>query len=109
MNPYLALALAISSEVIATSALKSSHGFTRIGPSALVVVGYAASFWLMGFTLKHFSVGTVYAIWSGIGTAAIAAIGWIVFKESLNMTAILGIVLIMVGVVVLNASGSVSH
>ena len=66
------LAFAIASEVIATLALKSSEGFTRPLPAAIVVVGYGLSFWLLALVLKHFSVGTTYAIWSAVGTAAIA-------------------------------------
>ena len=109
MNPYLALALAIAFEVLATTSLRASHGFSRLVPSVLVVVGYAVSFYLMAQILKHLQVGTVYAIWSGVGTAATAVIAWLVFKESLNPLAIAGIALVIGGVVLMNLSGSVSH
>ena len=69
------LALAIASEVIATVALKASDGFSRPVPAAIVVAGYGISFFLLALVLKHFSVGTTYAIWSAVGTAAIALIG----------------------------------
>jgi small multidrug resistance pump len=105
MNPYLALALAITSEVVGTSALKASHGFSRVGPSMLVLAGYGATFYLMTIALKHFSVGTVYAVWSGVGTAAITMIGWLVFRESLSLTAVAGIALIVAGVAILNLAG----
>src|ERR687894_1281235 len=76
------LTLAIASEVIATLALKSSEGFSRPVPAAIVVVGYAVSFWLLALVLKNLSVGTTYAIWSAVGTAAIALIGVFAYGEA---------------------------
>ena len=78
------LALAITSEVIATLALKSSEGFSKPLPAAIVVVGYGISFFLLALVLKHFSVGTTYAIWSAVGTAAIALAGIALYGETAN-------------------------
>lgn len=105
LPPWALLALAIASEVVATSALKASEGFTRLGYGAVVVVGYGLAFWLMAQTLKHLAVGTVYAIWSGAGTAAIAVIGVVAFGEALTLPRALGIGLIVAGVIVLNIFG----
>ena len=78
------LALAIATEVIATLALKASEGFSRPVPAAIVVVGYGISFFLLALVLKHFSVGTTYAIWSAVGTAAIALAGIALYGETAN-------------------------
>lgn len=96
------LGLAIISEVIATSALKASVGFTRVVPSIVVVIGYAISFYLLSLTLRTIPVGIVYAIWSGVGICLISIVGWIVFKQSLDLPAIIGLGLIVSGVLVLN-------
>ena len=102
MGAWLTLALAILAEVIGTSALKASDGFSRVGPSVLVVAGYAAAFWFLALTLKHLPVGIAYAVWSGVGTVLITLIGWIVFHQKLPPAAWLGIALIIAGVIVLN-------
>jgi small multidrug resistance pump len=99
---WLYLAIAIVSEVIATSALKAADGFTRWGPSVLVVVGYASAFYFLSLTLRSIPLGIVYAIWAGVGIALIALVGWIVYDQSLDLWALLGIGLIVAGVVVLN-------
>lgn len=96
------LAIAIISEVIATSALKAADGFTRWGPSVLVVVGYASAFYFLSLTLRSIPLGIVYAIWAGVGIALIALVGWIVYHQALDLWALLGIGLIVAGVVVLN-------
>jgi len=100
------LLLAIASEVVATSALKASDGFTRLGPAVVVVVGYATSFYFLALTLRDIPLGVTYAVWSGIGTAAIAIIGVVFFRETLGWAGIAGITLIVLGVVLLNASGA---
>jgi small multidrug resistance pump len=100
------LALAIASEVIATLALKSSEGFTRPLPSAIVVAGYGISFFLLALVLKHFSVGTTYAIWSAVGTAAIAVVGIALYGETASVLKIASLGLIILGVVGLNAAGA---
>ena len=104
--PAIYLALAIASEVIATLALKSSEGFSRPLPSAIVVVGYGLSFWLLALVLKHFSVGTTYAIWSAVGTAAIALIGIALYGEGASPLKLASLGLIVLGVIGLNAAGA---
>jgi len=99
---WLYLAIAIISEVIATSALKAADGFTRWGPSVLVVVGYASAFYFLSLTLRSIPLGIVYAIWAGVGIALIALVGWVVYHQSLDLWALLGIGLIVAGVIVLN-------
>ena len=105
MTAFL-LAAAIASEVIGTLALKASDGFTRPVPATIVVVGYGVSFWLLALVLKHFSVGTTYAIWSAVGTAAIAIIGVIAYGETANALKLASLGLIVLGVVGLNAAGT---
>jgi small multidrug resistance pump len=102
MPPYLFLALAISSEICATVSMKFSEGFTRLLPSAVVVLGYIFSFVMLSQALKQLQVSTAYAIWSGVGTAVVAAIGFVFLGEGLNALKLLGIVLIIAGVVALN-------
>ena len=102
MQQWLFLAVAIISEVIATSALKSSESFSRLWPSLLVVVGYISAFYFMSLTLKTIPVGVVYAIWSGVGIALIALIAWVFFGQALDTPAIIGLLLIVTGVVVLS-------
>jgi small multidrug resistance pump len=99
---YLYLALAIVCEVAATSALKASEGFTRPGPSVVVVIGYGAAFWLLSLTLKTIPVGVAYAIWSGVGIVLISVVGWAWFRQSLDLAAIAGMALIVAGVAVIN-------
>jgi small multidrug resistance pump len=102
---YGLLAAAIAAEVAGTTAMKYSEGFTRLWPSLLTVAGYVLAFSLLAQTLKTMSVGTAYAIWAGVGTAAIAAIGMIFLGESTSLVRITGITLVIVGVVVLNMGG----
>ena len=108
MSKWLILALAIVSEVVATSCLKASEGFSRFWPSLVVVLGYGLAFYLLALTLKVIPVGVAYAIWSGVGIALIAVIGWLFFGQSLDAAAILGLALIVAGVVVLQLSSSTS-
>jgi len=98
---YLYLAGAIVAEVIATSALKASEGFSKTTPSIIVVVGYGVAFWCLSVVLKTIPVGVAYAIWSGVGVALITLVGWVVFKQALDFAALAGIGLIVAGVVVL--------
>lgn len=101
-NAWLMLALAIGAEVIATTALKASDGFSRPVPSLLTVCGYATSFWLLSRILRTLEVGIVYAIWSGAGLAAVALIGVFWFGESVTLLKVLGLLAILLGVVLLN-------
>jgi small multidrug resistance pump len=103
MNPWILLGIAIVSEIIGTSALKASNGFTRVIPSVLVVLGYGGAFWLMSQTLKFLEIGTVYAVWSGVGIVGTAIIGYFVFREGIDLPKGIGIGLIVAGVVVLQA------
>jgi small multidrug resistance pump len=102
--PYVFLAGAILAEVLGTTALKASEGFSKLWPSVWTVVGYLVSFVLLAQTLKTMEVGTAYAIWSAVGTALIVAIGIVFFNESVTLVRMLGIALIIVGVVLLNLS-----
>lgn len=106
MHPYALLGSAIFTEVIGTVALKVSDGMTKLGPAALVVGGYGLSFWLLSLTLATMPVGLVYAIWSGIGIAAIALIGQYFFGEVLTLGSVVGLVLIVAGIAVLQISGT---
>ncbi|MDQ0580255.1 DMT family transporter [Streptomyces rishiriensis] len=103
---YLTLAGAIAAEVAATTAMKYSDGFSRLWPSLLTASGYVISFLLLAQTLKTVGIGTAYAIWAGVGTAAIALIGLALFGESLTPAKTVGILLIVGGVVVLNLGGA---
>lgn len=107
---YLWLAIAIVAEVIATSALKASESFTRLWPSLVVVAGYAVAFLCLSLTLRTIPVGIAYAIWSGVGIVLIAAIGWVFYRQVLDLPAILGLGLIIAGVLVVNLfSKTVGH
>jgi small multidrug resistance pump len=102
MQKWLYLTVAIISEVVATSALKSAEGFTKLGPSAIVAVGYATAFYFLSLTLKGMPVGVAYAIWSGAGTALVTLFAWAFMGQKLDVAGGLGILLIVTGVVVLN-------
>ncbi|MSU91431.1 QacE family quaternary ammonium compound efflux SMR transporter [Rhodobacteraceae bacterium 2CG4] len=108
--PYLFLFLAVVAETIGTSALQASAQFTRPLPSALVVIGYALSFYLLSLVLRTIPVGVAYAIWSGLGIVLIAAIGRVVFGQRLDTPALLGMALILCGIVVIQLfSGAARH
>ncbi|GAB4259177.1 MAG: SMR family transporter [Pararhodobacter sp.] len=99
---WLLLAAAILFETIATTALKASDGFTRLWPSVIVVGAYALSFWLLALVLKVMPVGIAYAVWSGLGICFIAAIGLLVFGQTLDAPAVIGMGLIVAGILVIN-------
>ncbi len=98
------LAIAIVSEVIATSVLKSSDGFSQLLPSIVVVIGYGIAFYFLSLTLRTIPIGIAYAIWSGVGIVLISLVGWIIYGQKLDLTAILGISLITTGAIILNLS-----
>ncbi|MET0983758.1 MAG: SMR family transporter [Telluria sp.] len=107
---YLFLGLAIVVEVIATTALKATDNFTRLWPSVLTIVCYAASFYLLTFSLRVLPTGIAYAIWSGVGIILISVVSWVVYRQSLDLPALLGLGLIIAGVLVINLfSKSVGH
>lgn len=99
---YIFLALAIIFEIIATTFLKKSEEFSKLWPSVVTVVGYAAAFYFLSITLRHIPVGITYAIWSGVGIVFITMIGIIAFKQVPDLPAIIGIALIVIGVIVIN-------
>ena len=110
MQQWIFLSIAIVSEVIATSSLKSAEGFTRLWPSLVVIVGYLLAFYFLSLTLKTIPVGIAYAIWSGAGVVLIAVSGWLFLGQSLDLPAVIGLFLIIAGVVIINVfSRTVSH
>ncbi|MHB1503368.1 MAG: DMT family transporter [Acidimicrobiales bacterium] len=109
MNAWILLACAIVCEVTATLALRASDGFSRMAPSVVVAIGYIISFGLLSQVLKTLPVGLVYAVWAGLGTAAVASLGWAIFGDALSTGTIAGIGLIVIGVVVVQVYGSPTH
>jgi small multidrug resistance pump len=102
LSGYGWLAIAILAEVIATSALKSSNGFSRLWPSVITVIGYGVAFYGLSLTLRTVPLGLAYALWSGVGIVLITAIAWIAFKQTLDTPALVGVGLILAGVLVIN-------
>ena len=102
MTSWMYLMFAIVAEVIATSALRESDGFTRAGPIAIVVAGYTAAFYFLALTLRTIPVGVAYAVWSGVGIVLISLVGWFLFGQKLSAPALGGMALIVTGVAVLN-------
>ena len=102
MNGYAWLGIAIIAEVIATTALKASDQFSRLIPSAITVAGYGLAFWCLSHSMRTVPVGIGYAIWSGVGIVLITLLAWILFKQTLDLPALLGMGLILAGVLVIN-------
>jgi small multidrug resistance pump len=102
MQNWVFLSIAIIAEVIATSAMKSSEGFTRLWPSLIVVVGYVLAIYFLSLTLRTIPVGIAYAIWAGMGIVLIALTSWLLYGQRLDFPAILGMGFIIVGVVTIN-------
>jgi len=108
--PYLQLTIAIFAEVVATTALKATAGFTRPGPSIVVVVGYGVAFYFLARCLAVLPVGIAYAIWSGLGVVLVTLLGVVVYRQRLDWPALLGMGLILAGVLVINLfSHTVGH
>lgn len=105
----MTLGAAIATEVAGTLALRGSDGFTRLVPSLIVVGGYVASFILLALVLKTLPVGIVYAIWSAVGVALVAALGKVFFDDPVPPLAVVGMVLIVGGVILVSASGAKTH
>ncbi len=101
MSQWLFLSIAIAAEVIGTSFLKSSEGFTRLGPSVVVIAGYVTAFYFLSLTLKTMPVGIAYAVWCGAGIVLITLIGWTFLAQRLDAAALAGIGLILAGVIVI--------
>lgn len=107
---YLYLAIAIVAEVVATTALKSTHGFTRLIPSTLVVLSYGLAFYMLSLTLRTMQVGVAYAIWCGVGILLVTAFSAFVYKQVPDAWAMAGMGLIIAGVLVIQLmSRSVTH
>ncbi|MFJ6324010.1 MULTISPECIES: SMR family transporter [unclassified Rhizobium] len=107
---YAMLMVAIVLEVIGTTALQMSQQFTRLGPTVVLVVCYAAAFYCLSVTLRVIPVGIAYAIWSALGIVLISVVGLVFFRQKLDLAAIIGLALIIIGVLVVNLfSKSVSH
>ena len=106
MNAWIFLTLAIVSEVIGSTGLKASKGFTVLFPSALVILGYGTAFYFISLALKTIPLNTAYAVWAGLGTALIAAVGWLFLSEPMSLVKASGIALVIVGVVVINLAGT---
>lgn len=107
---YLYLAIAIVSEVVGTSALKASQEFTKLGPSLIVLVGYGLAFYFLTLTLRTMPVGIAYALWAGVGIVLICLASWVLYGQTLDWPALLGIVLITAGVILINGfSNIVQH
>lgn len=110
LKTYLFLLIAITFEIIATSSLKASEQFSKLWPSVLTVAGYAAAFYFLSLSLNKLNLGVAYAIWSGVGIVVISLVGLLLFKQKLDLPAIIGIGLIVCGVVVINVfSKTASH
>ncbi len=99
---YLYLSIAIISEVVATSTLKATEEFTRVWPSIVVVIGYALAFYFLTLTLRTIPIGIAYALWSGIGIVLVVIAGFILYNQSVDLAAVVGIGLIVLGVAVIN-------
>ncbi|MDT0319145.1 DMT family transporter [Streptomyces millisiae] len=103
---YLTLAAAIASEILATTLMKYSDGFSRLWPSVGTVAGYLVAFALLAQVLKSMEVGSAYAIWSGVGTAVVALVGMLFLGEAASLAKVLGVALVVAGVVTLNVGGA---
>lgn len=104
------LGIAIVAEIIATSALQAAQGFTKLWPSVLTLVGYAVAFYFLSLTLRSIPLGIAYALWSGVGIVCVSIIAFFLYKQSLDLPAILGMSMIVGGVVVINLfSKTVGH
>ena len=110
MKSWLLLLAAVVSEVIGTSAIKYSEGFTKVIPSIIVFVGFGVAFYLLSITLKVIPVGITYAVWSGLGIVFISVVGHFVFQERLDAPAFIGVSFILTGVIIMQVfSKSVAH
>ena len=109
MMDWLFLALAIGCEIVATSALKAAHGFTRPAPALLVLGGYATAFYCLSLALRSIPMGIAYAIWSGIGIVVISLVGLLAYRQRLDAPALAGLFLIIAGTLVINLWSRAGH
>ena len=101
MHPYILLGISIAAEVVATTALKSSQGLTRLWPAVLAVLGYCVAFYLVSKVMNHMATGVVYAVWSGLGIVLNSLVGWLLHGQKLDLPAIVGMAMIVGGVLVM--------
>lgn len=101
MKNYLFLLVAILLETLATTSLKASEGFTKPLPTVLTILGYIGAFYFLSLTLKTIPLGISYALWSGIGIVLITLVGFFIYKQRLDLPAIIGIGFILIGVIVI--------
>ena len=107
---WVFLAIAITGEVVGTSALKASEGFTRLGPSTVTAIGFAIAFYFLALALRTIPMGIAYAVWSGAGIVVISLVGYFYYKQALDLPALIGIGMILAGVLILNmTSGATAH
>ncbi|MGL6019107.1 MAG: DMT family transporter [Gibbsiella quercinecans] len=102
MSGFMYLIMAITAEVIATTMLKASEGFTRLWPSLLVVAGYSVSFYGLSVVVKTMPLGIVYALWSGLGIVLVTIAAMFIYQQKLDWPAVFGLALIIAGVLVIN-------
>lgn len=109
-NTYVILAISICAETLATTMIKASAGFSKLIPSIIVVVGYAISFYGLSQVVKTMSIGIAYTIWAGIGIFLVSLMSFIIYKQKLDLPAIIGIIFITLGIMIIQLfSKSVSH
>lgn len=109
MPAYFYLSIAIFFEVIATSALKASNGFTNLLPSAIVVVGYGIAFFSLSLALRGVPLGIAYGLWSAVGIVLVSIAGWVLYQQKLDLPALLGLGLIIAGVLVIQLLSKTTH
>jgi small multidrug resistance pump len=103
MSSWIYLAVAIVSEVIGTTFLKQSDGFSKLLPTMAALAGYGVALYSLSRAIQGIELGVAYAIWAGAGTALIVLLGWAVFHQSIDLAAIVGVLMIVGGVIVINA------
>ncbi|WP_353141065.1 DMT family transporter [Acinetobacter pragensis] len=106
---FLYLVIAVIAEVLATSALKASNGFTEVWPVILMIAGYAIALFFLGLTFKSIPMGLAYALWSGAGIILISSVGWIYFKQQLDMAAMIGLAFMILGIIIINVFSKSTH
>ncbi|MFY9179056.1 MAG: multidrug efflux SMR transporter [Venatoribacter sp.] len=102
MKAWIFLSVAIIAEVVATSALKASEGFSKLWPSGIVIVSYGLAFYFLSLVLKDIPVGVAYAVWSGMGIVLITAVAWLLYGQKMDAWGLVGLGLIVAGILVLN-------
>ncbi|PVX39249.1 small multidrug resistance pump [Pasteurella langaaensis DSM 22999] len=109
MNPWILLAFAIVIEVTGTNCIKASEGFTKPIPTAIAIIAFVCSLYLLSIISKTLPIGIVYAVWSGIGIVLTSTIGYFIFGQKLSLSDFIGIGLILAGVLVINLFSSATH